>query len=120
MKKTSNQTNPYLVNKSKTRQLTNKAIYNGEIIKESCKECGSPDVQCHHLDYTDPYKIMWLCAKHHREWHRNNPTLEGFDDKKIVWVDPATHQLLKIRAAEEGTTIKALIRKLLGVADNDV
>lgn len=48
------------------------ALRGGIIVKLPCEVCGATDVQAHHCDYNFPLEIMWLCVKHHAEWHRNN------------------------------------------------
>lgn len=50
------------------------AIRNGVMKKEPCVVCGSDVVEAHHASYL-PDKlltVMWLCPKHHREWHKQN------------------------------------------------
>ena len=48
------------------------AIYRGKLVKENCEVCGDPKTSGHHCDYDKPYEVMWLCRKHHCEWHREN------------------------------------------------
>lgn len=46
------------------------ALRNGKIERKPCEVCGSTDqVQAHHLDYSKPLDVRWLCFKHHREAH---------------------------------------------------
>lgn len=40
-----------------------------EVKKENCKICGDKQVEIHHPDYKNPFKILWLCKKHHSELH---------------------------------------------------
>lgn len=54
-----------------TRKL-NYAKRKGDVIQEPCEVCGNVDSQAHHYDYNKPLDVMWLCAKHHAEWHENN------------------------------------------------
>lgn len=47
------------------------AIKRGRLVKQPCERCGTiKNVQAHHEDYTKPLDVMWLCAKHHKERHR--------------------------------------------------
>lgn len=48
------------------------ALRFGEISKQPCEVCGSTEVEAHHCDYNKPADVMWLCHKHHKEWHKNN------------------------------------------------
>lgn len=58
--------------KQKTRQKTKQLIAQGKIKKRPCEKCGSrQDIQVHHYDYDDPYKIAFLCRRCHRLEHAN-------------------------------------------------
>ena len=48
-----------------------RAILSGALKKQLCLVCGEKEVQAHHHDYSKPLNVMWLCAKHHYEVHRN-------------------------------------------------
>ncbi len=58
--------------KEKARSITKYAIKLGHIVRQPCEVCGESRSQSHHTDYDKPLEIMWLCKKHHMEWHRNN------------------------------------------------
>ncbi len=47
------------------------AVKSGKLIRKSCQVCGNPRTQGHHSDYTQPLKVDWLCALHHKERHIN-------------------------------------------------
>lgn len=81
------QANPHLVRALETKrrkrraindvvcQKTNLAIRTGKIKPEPCIICKKKDgklvkAQAHHCDYKQPLKIMWLCPRHHKAWHR--------------------------------------------------
>ena len=59
--------------KKRCRQATNLMIANGSIQKLPCRICGDKKSQTHHLDYEDPEAVIFLCDKHHREWHKAHP-----------------------------------------------
>lgn len=44
----------------------------GVLVEGPCEVCGSNKVEAHHVDYNKPWEVMWLCRKHHNEWHREN------------------------------------------------
>jgi hypothetical protein len=49
----------------------------GLIEKTPCEVCGATErVEAHHSDYNKPFDVMWLCSKHHKEWHRNNEYID--------------------------------------------
>lgn len=62
--------------KSRARNLLAAAKKRGEIIAQSCEVCGEKKVHAHHYDYNKPLDVMWLCSKHHGEWHRNHKVIE--------------------------------------------
>ena len=47
------------------RNATNHALNKGLITKKPCEVCGETKVEAHHEDYNDPYRVNWLCEKHH-------------------------------------------------------
>ena len=51
-----------------TRKL-NYAKKKGIITQKPCEVCGDTNSQAHHCDYNKPLDVMWLCPKHHAEWH---------------------------------------------------
>lgn len=55
--------------------------YNKQI-KENCSVCGTNEkIEAHHPDYNKPYDVLWLCALHHKEWHRQHKAIEA---KKVL------------------------------------
>lgn len=42
----------------------------GRIHKESCCKCGDWNAEAHHLDYHEPFVVVWLCASCHRKVER--------------------------------------------------
>ncbi len=58
----------------RVRALTRSYIKSGRLTKLPCEICKVVEnVEAHHDDYTKPLDIRWLCRKHHREHHKNNP-----------------------------------------------
>ncbi len=52
--------------KTKVRQLTQYCVKMGIIIKPKyCEFCANTRIEAHHEDYFQPFKIKWLCKKHH-------------------------------------------------------
>ena len=46
------------------------AVRDGRVQRQPCERCGSFRSQGHHEDYSKPLEVMWLCAAHHGERHR--------------------------------------------------
>lgn len=69
-------THKYKENNPKKRAvhvITGNAIRDNKLTKGSCEVCGSDEtIVAHHCDYDKPLDVMWLCAKHHIEWHDLN------------------------------------------------
>ena len=59
----------------KARKITNILLKTGELVRIPCEVCGEEKVDVHHLDYNKPRLVMFLCKKHHVEWHRTNTPL---------------------------------------------
>ena len=53
------------------------AIGRGDLKKKPCVVCDTnKNIHAHHCDYNKPLDVMWLCPKHHKEWHsKNEPIL---------------------------------------------
>lgn len=45
------------------------ALKRGLLKKKPCEACGAAEVHAHHVNYSDPLCVKWLCIKHHREHH---------------------------------------------------
>lgn len=58
-----------ILSKFRARQETSYAIKRGYIEKMPCRVCGATRVEAHHIDYTEPLDIVWLCKGHHMELH---------------------------------------------------
>lgn len=57
--------------KMNCRSYTHTYVKRGKIVKQTCFDCQSPDVQAHHPDYKNPRLVVWLCKPHHRKLHEN-------------------------------------------------
>lgn len=56
--------------KYRAHSLVNSAINCGRLKKKPCERCGSLLVHGHHEDYAKPLEVIWLCAIHHAERHK--------------------------------------------------
>ena len=91
------------------------AVASGKLKRKSCEECGEKG-EAHHIDYSKPLEVMWLCRKHHRQWHIKNPSPKGFNEKngfKSIWLTPELAQKIKLKAVKEKKTIIQLVEELL-------
>lgn len=52
-------------NRNVVRNITNKAVRRGIIKKRPCEHCGAKKVDCHHVDYDQPFVVLWLCRRCH-------------------------------------------------------
>ena len=55
--------------KRKAHREVAKALKSGVLLKSPCWECGSVDSVSHHVDYSKPLDVIWLCSKHHLQLH---------------------------------------------------
>lgn len=67
------------VNERKAQKELWNAIKRGDITQKPCEICGDMKADAHHPDYNKPLEVMWLCRKHHREWHDNNEPIRAED-----------------------------------------
>ncbi len=52
------------------RAYANTYLRRGKITKQPCGVCGAKrHIEMHHEDYDQPLDIIWLCRKHHKEFH---------------------------------------------------
>ena len=58
--------------KVKAQQSLNRAVKNGKIKKSPCVDCDTTyRVQAHHPNYKKVLEIIWLCAIHHKNYHKS-------------------------------------------------
>ena len=59
--------------KYKAHSAVNNALRDGKITRGVCEVCGTDkNIEAHHDDYAKPLEVRWLCAAHHKQWHRDN------------------------------------------------
>jgi hypothetical protein len=49
------------------RATTAKLIRQGKLKRQPCEVCGAKETLVHHIDYSDPEHIRWLCKRHKSE-----------------------------------------------------
>lgn len=57
----------------RAHQAVTKALSDGILTRQPCEQCGAAAI-AHHDDYSKPLEVRWLCRKHHRLWHKDNPS----------------------------------------------
>ena len=68
-----------------TQGTLQRAVKKGLIEKLPCIICGDKKSIAHHEDYSQPYKVFWLCSAHHKARHQRKislKTLKEFDKLK--------------------------------------
>jgi hypothetical protein len=98
------------------------AITAGKLEKQPCEECGNEKAVAHHDDYDKPLEVRWLCYRHHRLWHRDNPSM-------VKWpaqVRLANHlfEEIQILATKNNLSltkqVAALLEQALGLSETEV
>jgi hypothetical protein len=51
------------------RSAVSNALRDKRLEKEPCWVCGTKKSEAHHVSYSDPLLVSWLCFEHHREAH---------------------------------------------------
>ena len=85
---------PLVVMRQKVRRKTRELVKKGLLRRGPCVVCRSHDVVPHHEDYSNPFRVIWLCGPHHKEYHEGQIALFG---GTLQW-DPA-------RLTEVGTNV---------------
>ena len=60
----------------------NNAIEYGKIKRGKCSICGKDNAEGHHENYKKPFDVVWLCTKHHKEYHRKIGWFMSVSNKK--------------------------------------
>lgn len=69
----------------KARNSVNNAVRDGRLKRQPCSVCGAKlRIHAHHDDYSKPLDVIWLCAKHHAELHRNLGKSPRMSSAKLV------------------------------------
>lgn len=55
--------------KNQARDIANRAVKKGILMKLPCSRCGAENSQKHHPDYSKPLMIVWLCRPCHLAVH---------------------------------------------------
>jgi hypothetical protein len=68
--------------KKKADYLMRRAISKGTILRaEKCDSCTKTcKPHGHHVDYSEPFLIQWLCARCHLGWHMKRPPHFNFQE----------------------------------------
>jgi hypothetical protein len=61
---------PSVIVKDRARRAVLTALAAGTLERQPCEVCGFLLTEAHHLDYTKPLDVKWLCTEHHGEMHR--------------------------------------------------
>lgn len=65
--------NPVNADKIAAHQMVNAAIRLGILTAKPCEKCGATPSDAHHDNYRKPLDVRWLCRRHHKEHHLNQP-----------------------------------------------
>jgi len=55
--------------RANARSYANAYLRRGWLKKEPCGNCGNPESQMHHEDYSKPLDVRWLCRPCHMAEH---------------------------------------------------
>lgn len=55
--------------RSNARAYANTYQRRGKFEREPCRDCGLPEAEKHHEDYSRPLEFIWLCRKCHLDLH---------------------------------------------------
>jgi hypothetical protein len=69
--------------KTKARDAVKVALRNGTIIRKPCVVCSDFKSSAHHPDYNQPLSVIFLCDKHHKQFHIVDRACAKINDSKI-------------------------------------
>src|SRR5262245_37915301 len=55
------------LDKAWCRAATAKLIRQGKLKRKPCEICAARETLVHHIDYSDPERVRWLCKRHKSE-----------------------------------------------------
>jgi site-specific recombinase XerC len=58
--------------KSNCRSYANTYQRRGKLQRQPCVDCGNPNSQKHHPDYTKPLLVIWVCVRCHKKRDKAN------------------------------------------------
>jgi hypothetical protein len=56
--------------KARAHMMVLRAIKRGLMSRKPCVICGEDITHAHHIDYSKPYDVTWLCHAHHMNEHQ--------------------------------------------------
>ena len=97
--------------KGYARGYSNGKIRLGQLCRQPCEICGAQPAECHHIDYADPERVMWLCKAHHAQTHSQfgKPAPDWFQDIRAALrrIDEARLASRRGRAAQSNGASEA-------------
>lgn len=55
--------------KNRIRARDRNEVIKAQLRLQPCEICGATPAERHHIDYSDPERVMWLCKLHHEQTH---------------------------------------------------
>jgi len=107
------------MNRVSARAAVSFAVKKGRLERTPCVVCGETRVDGHHIDYSKPLEVVWLCRQHHVEAHqRMTPLSKGKKEINYLLrdIDPVLWGVVKCAAEEKGMTIRQFIFRALRLA----
>jgi len=59
-----------------TRSYAGVYLRRDKLAKQDCSDCGSPQSEMHHPDYSKPLLVVWLCRQCHLQRHKVSREME--------------------------------------------
>lgn len=74
--------------KRSTHIIFGNALRDGRVKPLPCEICGNENVEGHHFDYSKPLDVVWLCTKHHAEYHKQERRMQEKMAKQTPTTNP--------------------------------
>ena len=101
--------------KSLARRITAQAIKSGKLKRpDKCSECNKETtIHAHHPNYKKPLKIMWLCPKCHKNWHKKHGFQNGVGGSFVIDMDEETFHNLRIISKKNHRSVSGQTRWII-------
>lgn len=102
------------IEKAQAQLTLRNAIASNKIQRLPCEVCGKLPTDGHHMDYSKPLEVVWLCRKHHKLEHgKINRKIKPLPRYMTIRIREADYMRIKTLALEKRMSLIGFIKKYL-------
>jgi|SRR6187402_2286050 len=107
--------------KEMAQDAVTSAYASGRLVMQPCCVCGKVKTHAHHESYSEPFRVTFLCSRHHRERHvelgwgikKPGQSLSSESEIMSVSLPGDLKNAAKLRAATLGKSFSAYVVNLI-------